>query len=42
MNKSTLKLIIKVAEILAGITLAAIDIITGRKHNDSERSSEKK
>ena len=42
MNKSTLKLIIKVAEMLAGITISAIDIITGRKRNDSKRNSEKK
>ncbi len=42
MNKSTLKLIIKVAEMLADITIAAIDIITGRKHDDSKRRREKK
>jgi|GEM_PF-4908425 len=42
LTKPTIKLIIKAAEIIASITIAAIEIITGRKKNDSTGSSKEK
>lgn len=41
-EKPNIRLIIKVAEVVASVTVAIIDILTGRKKYDRARSSKKK